>query len=361
MTKVVVAMSGGVDSSVAAALLKQQGFDVVGMMLRLWSEPGKVESNRCCTPDAMTLAKRVAAHLEIPFYAIDAKEIFRSVVVQDFLDGYGKGETPNPCLVCNKTIRWKFLLDHALAIGAEFMATGHYVRLRKKDKRNPKEPGDFDFEILRAMDRFKDQSYVLHILDQSQLRKAMFPIGGYSKTDVRKLAEGFGLPTASRADSQDLCFLAGEDYREFLIRNVPERIIPGDIVNEDGKLLGKHKGLSFYTIGQRKGLGLSHSEPFYVMRKDPATNTLLIGLENDLGQDELCTKDVNWIAGLPPENPFRAEVKVRYTGREAWAEVTPQIANGAHVKFEKPQRDITPGQYAVFYDGEIVLGGGKIC
>jgi len=241
------------------------------------------------------------------------------------------------------------------------MATRHYVRLRKKDKRNPKEPGDFDFEILRAMDRFKDQSYVLHILDQSQLRKAMFPIGGYSKTDVRKLAEGFGLPTASRADSQDLCFLAGEDYREFLIRNVPERIIPGDIVNEDGKLLGKHKGLSFYTIGQRKGLGLSHSEPFYVMRKDPATNTLLIGLENDLGQDELCTKDVNWISGLPPENPFRAEVKVRYTGREAWAEVTPQIANGAHVKFEKPQRDITPGQYAVFYDGEIVLGGGKIC
>ena len=202
MTKVVVAMSGGVDSSVAAALLKQQGHEVIGMMLRLWSEPGKEDSNRCCTPDSMAQARRVAAKLDIPFYVVDAKNVFRETVVQYFLDGYARGETPNPCLLCNRQIRWTFLLDHALALGADFMATGHYVR-RKEDGGK--------IALLRAVDPSRDQSYVLHVLTQEKLQRALFPVGEYPKTEIRRIAESFGLPTASRPDSQDLCFLAGED------------------------------------------------------------------------------------------------------------------------------------------------------
>ncbi|RIK24839.1 MAG: tRNA 2-thiouridine(34) synthase MnmA, partial [Anaerolineae bacterium] len=205
MPKIAVAMSGGVDSSVAAALLKQQGYDVIGMMLRLWSEPGKEDSNRCCTPDSMAQARRVAAKLDIPFYVVDAKNVFRETVVQYFLDGYARGETPNPCLLCNRQIRWTFLLDHALALGADFMATGHYARTTK------------------------DESGILHVLTQEKLQRALFPVGDNPKAEIRRIAETFGLPTASRADSQDLCFLAGEDYRNFLARNAPEINQPGSI------------------------------------------------------------------------------------------------------------------------------------
>jgi tRNA-specific 2-thiouridylase len=360
MTKVVIAMSGGVDSSVAAALLKQQGYDVVGMMLRLWSEPGKENSNRCCTPDAMALARLVAARLDIPFYAIDAKEIFHSTVVKYFLEGYGQGMTPNPCLVCNRIIRWKFLLDHALAIGADFLATGHYARLTTKSIRTSENTLNDQFLLSKAVDRTKDQSYVLHVLNQEQLKRAKFPLGDYKKVEIRNLANQFGLPTASRADSQDLCFLAGEDYREFIIRNSPESHKPGDIVNKDGKLLGKHQGLSFYTIGQRKGLGLSSLEPLYVLSKKVENNILIVGPEKGLGQSDLIVKDANWISGKPPDNVFRAEVKVRYTARQAWAEISPIKGGEVLVRFDEPQRDITAGQAAVFYNGDIVLGGGPI-
>jgi tRNA-specific 2-thiouridylase len=360
MTRVVVAMSGGVDSSVAAALLKQQGYDVVGMMLRLWSEPGKEDSNRCCTPDAMALARSVAARLDIPFYAVDAREIFRSTVVQSFLDGYSRGETPNPCLVCNRVIRWKYLLEHALAMGAESLATGHYVRIRTDHPRGSQDPNLETRQLLRAVDRDKDQSYVLHVLDQAQLKKALFPVGDHPKSEIRRLAQEFGLPTASRPDSQDLCFLAGEDYREFIKRYAPDILQPGPIVSRDGKLLGRHQGLSFYTIGQRKGLGLSTKQPFYVLAKHLDTNTLMVGLEEELGQSELIVRDVNWIAGRPPRAAIRAEVKVRYTARETWAQVHPTQSDHAFVKFDEPQRDITPGQAAVFYKGDLLLGGGQI-
>ncbi len=253
MQKVVVAMSGGVDSSVAAALLKQQGYEVIGMMLRLWSEPGKEDSNRCCTPNSMMQARRVAAKLDIPFYVVDAKDVFRKTVVQYFLDGYAAGETPNPCLVCNRTIRWEFLLDRALALGAEHLATGHYARTRKTE--------DGRIRLLRSVDETKDQSYVLHVLTQDKLQRAFFPVGEYPKSEIRQIAESFGLPTASRADSQDLCFLAGEDYRNFLQRNAPHINQPGDIVTPQGKVLGKHCGLANYTIGQRKGLGIASPVP----------------------------------------------------------------------------------------------------
>ncbi len=350
MKRIVVAMSGGVDSSVAAALLREQGYEVIGMMLRLWSEPGKEDSNRCCTPDSMALARRIAARLGIPFYVLDAKEIFRNTVVEAFLDGYRRGLTPNPCLVCNRRIRWEFLLQHALALGAEAMATGHYARLRRTE--------DGRYALLRAVDRAKDQSYVLHVLTQEKLARALFPIGEYTKEQVRALAEQFGLPSAKRPDSQDLCFLAGEDYRAFLRRNAPEILQPGPIVDIQGRQLGTHQGLAAYTIGQRKGLGIAAPYPLYVIAKDLSTNTLIVGPAEALGQREAQVANITWTSGLIPEKSFRAEVKIRYTAREVPAWVEPQGVDRAKVTFDVPLRDITPGQAAVFYQDEIVLGGG---
>ena len=353
MTHVVVAMSGGVDSSVAAVLLKEQGYQVTAMMLRLWSEPGKEDSNRCCTPDSMSQARRVAARLDIPFYVVDAKEIFRQTVVQSFLDGYSQAQTPNPCLVCNRHIRWEILLNHALAHGADFMATGHYVRLKVLD--------DGTCQLLRALDPAKDQSYVLSVLSQAQLQKALFPVGDYPKTEIRRIAEEHGLSVAKRPDSQDLCFLAGEDYRNFLQRNAPEILIPGEIVNRQGQALGQHNGLANYTIGQRKGLGLASAVPLYVLGKSADDNRLIVGEQDELGSRELLATNVNWQGGQAPSAPFRAEVKTRYTARPALGLVTP-VNNGsqAQVLFDDSQRDITPGQAAVFYDGDQVLGGGII-
>ncbi len=352
MTKVVVAMSGGVDSSVAAALLKQQGYDVTGMMLRLWSETGREESNRCCTPDSMALARRVAAKLDIPFYVVDAKEIFYSTVVQSFFDGYARGVTPNPCLICNRKIRWDFLLNHALALGAEYLATGHYARKQ--------ETGGGRWQLLRSTDHTKDQSYVLHVLTQEKLAKALFPVGEYPKPEIRKLAGIFGLPTSTRSDSQDLCFLSGDDYREFLRRNAPEIGRPGPILTRDGKTLGVQQGLAYYTIGQRKGLGVASPVPLYVLAKDATTNTLVVGGEEELGSRELTVKEVNWISGETPEEPFRADVKTRYTAKESAATISPRAGNQVEICFDALQRDITPGQAAVFFEGDVVLGGGTI-
>lgn len=352
MTKVVVAMSGGVDSSVAAALLKQQGYDVIGMMLRLWSEPGKEDSNRCCTPDSMAQARRVAAKLDIPFYVVDAKNVFRETVVQYFLDGYARGETPNPCLLCNRQIRWTFLLDRALALGADCMATGHYARTVKEENGTIK--------LLRAVDENKDQSYVLHVLTQEQLQRALFPVGEYPKSEIRRIAETFGLPTASRADSQDLCFLAGDDYRNFLARHAPHLNQPGEIVTTDGKVLGQHKGLANYTIGQRKGLGVAYPVPLYVVAKYASRNLLVVGTQEQLGFTELIAREVNWLSGEAPSAPFRADVKIRYTARAVPANVIPLDGGRAKVQFEAPARDVTAGQAAVFYVGEEVLGGGII-
>ncbi len=345
-------MSGGVDSSVAAALLKQQGYEVIGMMLRLWSEPDREDSNRCCTPDSMAQARRVAAKLDIPFYVIDAKDVFRKTVVEYFLDGYASGATPNPCLVCNRSVRWEFLLNHALALGADFMATGHYARRWTTD--------DGRHHLSRAVDASKDQSYVLHVLTQEKLQRALFPVGDYLKTEIRQIAESFGLPTASRKDSQDLCFLAGDDYRNFLARNAAEMLKPGEIIMRDGKVVGRHSGLANYTIGQRKGLGLASPVPLYVLGKNAATNALIVGMEDELGTRELIAKDVNWLSGQPPRAPFCAEVKIRYTARPAWAEVTPLDGRQARVRFDAPARDVTPGQAAVFYVEDEVVGGGII-
>jgi tRNA-specific 2-thiouridylase len=349
---VVIAMSGGVDSSVAAALLKQQDYQVIGMMLRLWSETGREDSNRCCTPESQMLARRAAARLEIPFYVIDARDIFHQTVVQYFLDGYARGETPNPCLICNRQIRWTFLLEHALAFGADSMATGHYVRRQRME--------DGRIGLLRAVDHSKDQSYVLHVLNQEKLERTLFPIGDFPKPEVRKFAASFGLETAERQDSQDLCFLAGEDYRDFIQRNAGEMLRAGEILSRAGRPLGRHTGLANYTIGQRKGLGISSLVPMYVIGKDAAANTLIVGEAEELGSSELVAQDVNWISGAAPQGSFQAQVKTRYTARAAEALVIPRSDGQVEVRFESPQRDVTAGQAAVFYQGDEMLGGGLI-
>jgi tRNA-specific 2-thiouridylase len=345
-------MSGGVDSSVAAALLVQQGYDVIGMMLRLWSEPGSEHLNRCCTPDAMAQARRVSAQLGIPFYAVDARDVFRDTVVDYFINGYAQGITPNPCLVCNRSIRWSFLLDRALSLGAQFMATGHYARLFSA--------GDGNIQLWRAIDLHKDQSYVLHVLGQAQLAHALFPLGAYTKPQVRQLARDFALPVAERPESQDLCFLGPDDYRAFLGRMAPLLHRPGPILDPQGRLLGEHQGLAFYTIGQRKGLGVTSSVPVYVLQKDIDNNTLVVGPREALGQCELWTEKVNWVSGGPPGSEFRAQVKIRYKAAETWGLVTLLDNGGVRIRFEAAQRDITPGQAAVMYRDDICLGGGVI-
>ena len=351
-TRVAVAMSGGVDSSVAAALLVEQGYEVIGMMLRLWSEPGAEAYNRCCTPEAMALARRVAAKLGIPFYAVDVRERFRQEIVQFFIDGYAQGITPNPCLNCNRQIRFGFLRQHALAAGADFLATGHYVRLRRRDSGR--------ISLLKGLDEHKDQSYVLSVLSQEQLNQALFPVGEFTKPEVRELARKFDLPVAERSDSQDLCFLAGGDYRDFLLRSAPQLAADGMIVDRQGNALGAHQGLANYTIGQRKGLGISSPEPLYVLEKDISKNILVVGRGSELGSRALVAGQVNWIEEIGQSSPLRAEIKIRYKAKPAWGTVTPLPEDSALVQFDHDLRDITPGQACVFYAGEIVLGGGVI-
>ncbi|MBI3159325.1 MAG: tRNA 2-thiouridine(34) synthase MnmA [Chloroflexi bacterium] len=349
--RVVVAMSGGVDSSVAAALLKEQGYEVIGMMLRLWTEPGRETANRCCTPEAMALARRVASQLEIPFYVVDAKDAFAEQVVTYFINEYMRGVTPNPCMICNRHIRWEFLLNRALSLGAEFMATGHYACLERDAQGRA--------HLFRANDQHKDQSYVLHALDPSQLDRALFPIGELTKSEVRQKAAELNLPVAHARESQDLCFLAGTRYEDFLKRNAPNTASPGAILDSYGNLLGQHAGLPFYTIGQRKGLGISSAEPLYVLEKDIASNTLRVGPADDLGCHTLTASEMNWLQPAPVQ-PFRALVKTRYTAPPRPATVSPDGPNRFIATFDDAVRDITPGQAAVIYLSDEVLGGGII-
>lgn len=344
-------MSGGVDSSVAAALLVEQGYEVIGMMLRLWSEPGKSSVNRCCSPEAMAQARHVSAQLGIPFYAIDAQEVFYKEVVKHFVDDYMQGVTPNPCLRCNRHIRWEFLLKHAIAFGSDFLATGHYARLKPEGNR---------IQLLKALDKDKDQSYILHVLNQDKLAKAIFPLGEYTKSEVREIARDFNLPVADRPESQDLCFIGDGDYRQFLRRNSDHGTGGGLILNNAGETLGNHTGLANYTIGQRRGLGISSSVPLYVLEKDRSTNTLIVGEKDSLGRETLYAEQVNWVSIDPPKGSLKAEVKIRYKSSQQPASIVPIDPDSVEVKFDHKINGITPGQAAVFYQDDICLGGGII-
>ncbi len=351
--RVVVAMSGGVDSSVAAALLVEQGYEVIGMMMRLWSEPtacGAGGVNRCCTPDQMADAQRIADQLRIPFYVLDVQEPFRRTIVDFFVREHEQGRTPNPCIECNRQIRFTYLLNRALALDAYYLATGHYARVVAENGR---------FRLLKGVDPHKDQSYVLHVLRQEHLAHVLFPVGGYTKEQVRELARKFHLPVASKGDSQDLCFLGDGDYRRFL-REYGQPASPGPILTREGREIGRHEGLPFYTIGQRKGLGISTPEPVYVLRKDVAQNALIVGTRAQLGQQQMTVRDVNWVVELPPAAPITAQVKIRYRADGVWAQVSLQANGRVQVHFREPVFGVTAGQGAVFYNGDECLGGGII-
>lgn len=353
-TRVVVAMSGGVDSSVAAALLVQQGYEVVGMMMRLWSESIETSSpvaNRCCTPDQMADARRVASHLDIPFYVLDTQTHFRETIVQHFIDEHEEGRTPNPCIACNRQIRFSYLLNHARALGAQFLATGHYARIRQNNG---------TYELLQGADPRKDQSYVLHVLNQKKLAQILFPVGEYEKGHIRELAAAFGLPVASKQDSQDLCFVVDGDHKGFLQRHSRRGFVPGPIVNQAGEELGRHDGLPSYTIGQRKGLGLSSEQPLYVLHKEKTGNALVVGPREALEKTRFRVHDLNWISGMPVSADKRVTVKIRYKAKPVTGHVVQLEGDGAVVELEMPVSGVTPGQGAVFYDGNLCLGGGII-
>lgn len=350
-SRVVIAMSGGVDSSVAAALLVQQGYDVIGMMLQLWSETGQESHNKYGTPDAILQAKKVASSLNIPFYAVDAQSVFHNCVVKPFLQSYMNGATPNPCLICNREVRWGYLLDQALAIDCDYLATGHYVRLEQNAKDQ--------FFLKRGLDNTKDQSYVLHLLNQKQLSHSLFPLGNFTKSQVRQLAKEFNLPVVDNEESQDICFI-NDDYRIFITRHACEKIEPGDIINIQGEVLGKHSGLPYYTIGQRKGLGISSLSPYYVIKKDVQNNTLIIGNNEQRAKKDLYASQVNWISGEPPKDIFKTNVMVRYRTNAKPCIIHTMAPDRVYVKFDTPINDISPGQAAVFYDDDVCLGGGTI-
>jgi tRNA-specific 2-thiouridylase len=299
----------------------------------------------------MADARRVADRLGIPFYVLDVQAHFRQTIVQFFIDEHLAGRTPNPCIECNRQIRFTYLLEQALALGASHLATGHYARIRHTAG---------GYRLLKGRDEAKDQSYVLHVLGQYQLAHALFPVGEYTKDEVRGLARRFGLPVAAKQESQDLCFLSDGDYRRFLRQHDARTAQPGPIVDQDGRELGRHEGLSFYTIGQRKGLGLAAGEPLFVLRKDAADNALIVGPREALERFELVAHGVNWIRGCAPDGPIEAEVKIRYKAAALPALVTPLGSDRASVTFAEPVYGVTAGQGAVFYAGEVCLGGGLI-
>jgi tRNA-specific 2-thiouridylase len=345
-------MSGGVDSSVAAALLHEQGYEVIGVTMKLWDGPSSAHHKACCTLDDVSDARRVAAQLGIPFFVVNLKAQFATHVIDYFTESYRHGQTPNPCVQCNRYLKFTYLRQRAQQLGASWVATGHYASVHPE--------ADGRYTIQRGLDTTKDQSYFLFDLTQEQLRQTLLPLGRYRKEEVRHLAARLRLKVAEKPESQEICFIPDGDYRTFLrARLTPEAAPPGPLVHTAGTVLGEHQGLPFYTVGQRRGLGIATGKPLYVTAVHPESNTLVVGERHDALSPGCIVERLNWLR-LPPGQTLSTTVQIRYHHRPVAAEVHPVTADGARVVFQEPQFAVTPGQAAVFYDGETVIGGGWI-
>ncbi|MDO8683453.1 MAG: tRNA 2-thiouridine(34) synthase MnmA [Armatimonadota bacterium] len=351
--RVVVAMSGGVDSSVAAALLRKQGYEVIGVTMRIWPDSAASKSGGCCSLSAVEDARRVANTLGFPHYVLNLQEDFEKLVIDQFIEEYRKGRTPNPCVRCNQFLKFDVLLQKAISLGADAIATGHYARI------------EFDAEssrwlLKRSSDRAKDQSYALYTMTQEQLSRTLFPLGEYSKIETRSIASELGLTVADKPDSQEICFVPDNKYANFLAAAAPEVAAPGPILDTAGNTLGTHRGIAFYTIGQRKGLGIATGRPIYVVGIDKSNNAVIVGSNSELYRDTLVAKDVNMIAMDSLSSCVVVSAKIRYNMQDSPAEACSLSSGAMRVRFEKPQRAVTPGQSVVLYDGEVVVGGGVI-
>lgn len=354
--RVLVAMSGGVDSSLAAALLVQEGYDVIGATMQIWDKDipeDDAENRGCCSLSAVDDARRVAEKIGIPYYVLNFRDMFQKTVIDYFVDEYGAGKTPNPCIACNRFVKFEGLLQKALALGAEYVATGHYAKIAYDDKLGR-------HTLSKGIDHTKDQSYALYHLNQNSLKHFLMPLGTYTKVETRRMAAELGLSVANKPESQEICFVPNDDYKSFLAEKSPEALKPGQIVDITGKVLGKHQGLPLYTIGQRKGLGIAAGKPLYVVELDYDKNQVVVGSDKDVFASELIADDFNFITIDSLEKPMTVSAKIRYGAKEGMARIIPLADGKVHVKFDEPQRAVTPGQSVVFYDGDMVIGGGII-
>lgn len=355
MSKVVVGMSGGVDSSVAAYLLKEQGHDVIGVTMQIWQDEEKQiqeENGGCCGLSAVEDARRVASYLGIPFYVMNFKKEFKEQVIDYFVDEYLHGHTPNPCIACNRYVKWEALLSRSLSIGADYIATGHYARIQKLENGR--------LAVCRSRTLEKDQTYALYNLTQYQLQHTLMPVGDYTKNEIRDIAKKIGLPVASKPDSQDICFVPDGDYASY-IKNTTNAVIPeGNFVTSDGVVLGRHKGIIYYTVGQRKGLGLSLGYPAFVLEIRPETQEVVIGKHEESLAISCKASKLNFMSVEDIKEPTEAFVKIRYNHKGVKALLTRTGEDEILCTFQEVQRAVTPGQALVFYDGERVMGGGTI-
>ena len=353
MARVIVGMSGGVDSSVTAALLKGAGHEVIGVTLNVWPDlPNMPEMQRedaCCALGAVEDARRVADKLDIAYYVLNFRDVFEDRVIKDFVQTYASGRTPNPCIRCNQFIKFDALLVKARQLGAEYVATGHYARIEHGRPNR----------LRKAADAAKDQSYVLYVMSQDRLGAAMMPLGEFTKSSTRQIAADLGLSVANKPESQDICFVPFKRYTEFIELYAPDVLQPGPIVDQEGHVLGEHRGVALHTIGQRRGLGIAAGQPLFVTSLEPTTNTVVVGGPEALLKSSCRLEEVNWIAGAPPALPLRAMGKARYRSQEVACTVRRE-GDDVVVDFDQPQKALTPGQALVVYDGEYVLGGGTI-